>query len=408
MNLTQGNFYWNKRNNIKYSYEYLKENKICDTLIVGGGIGGAITAYFQAKQGYKVILVEKNIIGYGSTLENPGILSYEEKVFVKNKNITEKQIERCNDLTKKAIDNIYKIVEEINEFNKDNNIHISIEKKDEIFYSEKATNRMQIYREYTKLLEKNMVDYIDTHDILNLKTGIININGSACFDPYLFTQELIHMLATFKNVEIYENTCIEDITNNDEYVQSVTKNRQKILSKKVILTCGYGSMKYLKDTPISLMKNFVIVTEKINNIAKEDREFVAKDIYEPSNFIRFTDSGEIIMGGGTLKVTEKVITDKYINAVIEGRYKRLFNNLVKMLPNEEKIKVKNCYYGMYLETKDNLPIIDEFDNLPNVYLNLGIGTNGIVYSTIGANILKDVCKEYHTKDMAMFKINRTT
>lgn len=63
---------------------------------------------------------------------------------------------------------------------------------------------------------------------------------------------------------------------------------------------------------------------------------------------------------------------------------------------------------MYLETKDNLPIIDEFDNLPNVYLNLGIGTNGIVYSTIGANILKDVCKEYHTKDMTMFKINRNT
>ena len=61
---------------------------------------------------------------------------------------------------------------------------------------------------------------------------------------------------------------------------------------------------------------------------------------------------------------------------------------------------------MFLETKDNLPIIDELENLPNVYVNIGIGANGIVYSTIGANMLKDICKEYHTKDMIMFKIRR--
>lgn len=406
MDLTQGNFYWNKKNNIKYSYGYLKENKICDTIIIGGGIGGAINAYFQAKQGYKVILVEKNLIGYGSTLENPGILSYEEKVIVKNKNLTDKQVKRCNELTKQAIDNIYKIIEDINTFNKETKTHISIEKKDEIYYSEKATNRMQIYREYVKLAQNNSMEYIDNHDILNLKAGIININGSACFDPYQFTQELIHMLSTFKNVEIYENTCIEDIANNEDYVQCVTKNRQKILSRKVILCCGYSSIKYIKDIPISLMKNFTVITEPINSISKDNIDFVAKDINYPSNFIRFTDNKEIMIGGGTLKVTEKVISDKYINQIIEGRYKRLFNYLARIMPNEEKIKIKNCYYGMYLETKDNLPIIDELDELPNVYINLGIGTNGIVYSAIGANMLKDICKEYHTKDMTMFKINR--
>lgn len=409
MEIRQGNFYWNRKNNIKYSYGYLKEDKICDVLIIGGGIGGAITAYFQAKQGYKVILVEKNLIGYGSTLENPGILSYLESMFLnrkKSKNIGPNQMKRCDELSKQAIENMKKIAKEINEFNKDSEEKVILNRQDELYFSDKITNKMQVYKEYTNLSQNMEVEYIEENGVINMKTGILSKNTAVTFDPYLFTQELIHMLSKMPNVEIYENTDIVDITNNEEYVQSLCKNRQKIYSKKVIICTGYGALKYLKETPVTLMKSFSVVTEPIKNVNLEVIDFVAKDITNPSNYIRFTKNKEIIIGGHTLKVTEKVLTERNMDKIIDGRYKKIFNSLVRIFPNEDKLRVKSCYYGMYLETKDGLPIIDELEELPNVYVNIGSGLNGIVHSTIGANMLRDICKEYHTKDMIMYKINR--
>lgn len=49
MNITQGNMYWNKENNIKYTYPYISTDRKCDVVIVGGGISGALSAYYQAK-----------------------------------------------------------------------------------------------------------------------------------------------------------------------------------------------------------------------------------------------------------------------------------------------------------------------------------------------------------------------
>ena len=52
---------WLIKNKIKNIYPYLSDNIECDVVIVGGGICGAITAYFLAKDGFKIAVLEKNI-----------------------------------------------------------------------------------------------------------------------------------------------------------------------------------------------------------------------------------------------------------------------------------------------------------------------------------------------------------
>ena len=74
MNISEGNLFWNENIGILKKYPYVSKDRLCDTLVIGGGIGGALTAYMQAKQGAKVIVVDKNIIGYGATVETDGTL----------------------------------------------------------------------------------------------------------------------------------------------------------------------------------------------------------------------------------------------------------------------------------------------------------------------------------------------
>jgi ribulose 1,5-bisphosphate synthetase/thiazole synthase len=68
MQLTNGSVFWTKKNTIKNTYSYLTKDIHCDVLVVGGGITGAITAYYLAKEGMNVVVVEKNyrIWQYGS------------------------------------------------------------------------------------------------------------------------------------------------------------------------------------------------------------------------------------------------------------------------------------------------------------------------------------------------------
>ena len=80
--------------------------------------------------------------------------------------------------------------------------------------------------------------------------------------------------------------------------------------------------------------------------------------------------------------------------------------LNRMVPLNTFPKLAMCYSAVYVETKDNLPIIDELEKLPNVYCNLPVGVNGVVQSMIGARMLKDISKKYHIKDMYMFRENR--
>ena len=78
----------------------------------------------------------------------------------------------------------------------------------------------------------------------------------------------------------------------------------------------------------------------------------------------------------------------------------------KIFNNKDNIKIEYAFSSTFVNTKDNLPIIDEMPNMPNCFCNLGFGTNGIIYSAIGANMLKNAINGLYTKDMNMFKINR--
>jgi len=48
---------------IKNTYPYVYKDMECDVIVIGGGICGAINAFFLAKDGFKVVVIEKNIIG---------------------------------------------------------------------------------------------------------------------------------------------------------------------------------------------------------------------------------------------------------------------------------------------------------------------------------------------------------
>lgn len=404
MRLVDGNLYFKKISKNNKQYVYLNKNISCDVLIIGGGVSGAVTAYYMAEEGYDVVIIDKNIIGYGSTSSNVGIIDVQvtSEISKLSRIIGEKKAKKCFNLMKNSINEISKIVSKME--NKDN---INFKIQNSLYYTDKYMNKNAMIREYNSKINLGIgAKFTNENNLVNLKYGVELENMSATMNTYEFTKEVISYLSKKDNVRVYENTEAEKIKSNEDYVEVITSNRFKISANKVIITEGAEAIKNFPDMPIDIYRTYNIVTEKIEELKNYDTNFTARNIDLPFNYFRFTEDNRIIFGGQTSKVTEKENNEEISKQLSNTRYRKLFKELQETFYEFKDITVKYCFNGIFAETKDTLPIIDEIPNMPNVYCNLSYGVSGVIFAVIGAKMLKEINREYYARDMHMFGIRR--
>lgn len=402
MQLTNGNLFWPQNANIEKKYEYLSSNINVDVLVIGAGISGAITSYYLAKEGLQIATVDKNIIGYGSTAASTALLEYQVDIdmFELNKIIGENYSNKIYNLCKEAVKDIENIAKEIKE-------NTEFERKYVMYYTNKIIDKNAMIQEFeTRKDAKFNVQYVEDNDLLNIKSGIKTIDSSAIINPYLFTQKVFKYLSKEKKIKIYENTQIDEIVCMEDQVILTTNNNFKITAKYVIMTSGFETVKYLENSNYKLYKTFTIVTSKIKELENIDINFTGRDKNNPYHYIRFNKENRIIYGGEDILLTPKYEKTENLMKTAENKYKKLENSLKKLLKYDLDFRVEYAFNGTFATTKDTLPIIDELHNMPNCYCNLGFGSNGVLYSTIGAKLLSNYIVGKDSKALSMFRVNR--
>ncbi len=397
--------YWKKKSKIQKVYPYLTDDISPDVLVIGGGISGALTTYFLAKEGLKIAVVEKNIIGYGSTSRTNAILEYQSDMDMQRleKLVGKKCAQRIYKLSLESID----LIEQIDsEFEKPT----GFKRQDSIYFTNKFMQKSNMSREFEKRKEAGFdAALLDSHTMLNISSGILTKNASAVINPYMFTQGLFEYLGKMKNVKIYENTEVVSVTPMYDSVECITQNGFKISSDSIIFTSGIDTLKYIDRPNVDIYKTFTLVTKPLiekENLKDKSINFTARDSIDPYHYIRFDNNGRIIFGGQNTKFTEKFMDERYFAGIANDRYKKLSNSMNKLFNNMPNIPIEFAYSSTYVNTKDSLPYVDEIYGMPNCFCNLGFGSNGIVYSTIGASMLKNAINGLYTKDMNMFSISR--
>src|ERR1700759_1546554 len=115
MQLTGGYPFFLINDGLLHSYPKLLNNTETNTVIIGGGISGALTAYYLINAGIECILVDGRAIGLGSTCASTSLLQYELDVplhVLKNK-VGERRAERAYQLCGKSIDILIGIMTDI-------------------------------------------------------------------------------------------------------------------------------------------------------------------------------------------------------------------------------------------------------------------------------------------------------
>ena len=402
MQLKNGNIFWTKKNEIKNTYPYLTKDISCDVLVVGGGIAGAITAYYLAKEGMDVVVVEKNIIGYGSTSVSTALLEYsiDIELYKLEKILGNNNSKRVYQLCLDAITDIENIDKEIGKKS-------DFRRKDTLYFTNKLMQKSSIVKEHETRKKAGFdVNFIEQNNTININCGILTKNSGADIDPYKFTSELMEYLNNLDNVRVFENTEVKDIKCNYDNVVCITNNKFKIKACKLVFASGIEALKHIKTNVVSLYKTFCIVTKSLPGLNKLDTTFVLKDMCEPHHYIRFTKDNRIMLSGENVKTCPKMSDGNYLKNISKDKYSKLNSYLNKLFHNINNYEIEFEFNGTFASTVDSLPIIDEIEDMPNCFCNLGYGSNGILFSVIGGKMLKDAVKGLYTKDMKMFSIKR--
>lgn len=409
MKLVAGDMLWTNIDNVPNKYTYLSDDIECDILVIGAGISGAIASYYLTKAGLNTVVVDKNIIGYGSTRGSTSILQYEidTDLFGLTSMIGEEKAVRCFKLCEKAVYDIEKIVSNLND-----DCDFSLK---ECFYY--ATNPSQVspLKKEFDLRKKHGfdVEFLNKQSAKKrfsfpVESGIYSNSGAAQINPYRFTHALIS--ESIKNgLKVLENTEITDIYPNSAYVLLETKNKFTIKANKVIIATGYEARKYIKEKIVHLLRTFTIATKPVKNFCGWHNQCIIRDNNDPYIYLRNTGDNRIIIGGLDEKaggINSKMANLSNDDLVSNQKYDKLLNILKSYFPQIKDIEAQYKFSGLFGVTKDGLPYIGEYKDFPNCYFSLGYGANGILYCILGGQLLKDLATNNYNSDLELFRFNR--
>ncbi len=400
MDLKSGFPYWLIKNGLPYSYPTLEDSLESDVVVLGGGISGALSAYYLAEAGLDCTVVDARSIGLGSTCASTSLLQYEIDVPLSRlqKMIGYQQAVRSYLLCAEAIYKLKEISAKIgfDKFEFKKSLYYAASKKDISFLKEEYKIRKENNFDVMFLGDKSIRDIFG----FNASAAILSELGAQT-DAYSFTHAL-HQHNLTKETKIFDRVNIAKIYHNKNGVILFTQNKETIKAKKLIYAVGYEAMNFINKKIVNLNSTYAIISEHydVDNFAWPG-EALIWNTDDPYLYLRTTKDRRIIIGGRDEKFYNPEKRDK----LLDPKSDRLEMDFRKIFP---KIPFKKEYKwtGTFGSTKDGLPFIGPYEKLPNSLFALGFGGNGITFSQIAAEINRDLIMGNKNQDAALFSFER--
>ena len=400
MDLKSGFPYWLIKNGLPYSYPALEDSLETEVVVLGGGISGALSAFYLTGAGIDCVVVDARSIGLGSTCASTSLLQYEIDVpLSKLQNmIGYKKAVRSYILCAEAIIKLKEICDKI-EFDK-------FEYRKSLYYAVSKKDLSFLKDEYKIRKENNFdVIFLDGKTIRNVygfdaPAAILSELGAQT-DAYSFTHAL-HQYNLKKGAKVFDRVNIMKIHHNKNEVILTTQNKKTLKAKKLIYAVGYEAVNFINKKIVDLNSTYAIISEHydVDNFAWPG-EVLIWNTDDPYLYLRTTKDRRIIIGGHDEKFYNPRKRDKLIDQK-SNRLEKDFKKIFPGIPFKQEYK----WTGTFGTTKDGLPFIGPYKSLPNSLFALGFGGNGITFSQIAAEINRDLILGNNNPDAELFAFER--
>ncbi len=348
----------------------LSDDISVETLIIGGGMAGILTAYLLEKQGADYVLVEKNRICSGVTGNTTAKITYQHGL-VYNKILSSYGVE-----TAKRYFNAF--TETFREYeNICSGIDCHFEYKDNYVYS---SDPEKLQKEMEALYKIGYDAQFCTDINLPVSTaGAVKFKNQAQFHPLEFVS------AIAEGLKIYENTFVREIKGTTAFT-----DKGKIMAEKIIVATHFPFVNkhgfyFLK---LYQHRSYVLA---LKSSQKVDGMYVDED----KKGMSFRDYGDyLLLGGGGHRTGKK-----------GGNWDELRQFAQKHYPQateEFHWAAQDCM------SLDDIPYIGEYSgNTPNLFVATGFNKWGMTGAMLSAKLLVDKINGDHNEFFEVFDPSRS-
>ena len=358
MDLHTGLPFWLIKNGLSHNYPLLQKDAKTKVVILGGGITGAIQAYFLAKAKIDFILLEKRSIGLGSTSASTALLQYQidEPLSSLIEKVGKNNAIRAYELCAESIQTIKSISKDIG--------HENYQTHPTLFYASYKKDVPLIEKEYQIHKEAGFdvelwgQSKIKKNFNLDFPAALYS-QHSAQIDAYKFCHQCMQY-ALEKGQQIYDRTEAVEIEHKKDGVKIKTANGHTIQAEWLIYATGYEVVDFITKDIVNLNSTWAIVSEQFDDIEEFWHENAL--IWEtklPYLYMRTTADHRIMLGGRD----ENTNNPKRRLEALKEKSKKLATDFAKLFPKYEFVP-EFSWSGTFGSTKDGLPYIGKYKNKP--------------------------------------------
>lgn len=398
MTLKAGYPFWLIKDGLPFTYPKLDHDIETEVAILGAGISGALARYYLIEAGIECTTIDARTIGLGSTSASTSLLQYEIDVplYRLTQMIGRDKAETAYKLCGRAIEELEKITKHvgIEYFEKKKSLYYAAYKKDVAWLKEEFEARKAAGFE---------VEWLEAEDVkkeYGFKSyGAIRSELAAQTNAYMLSHCLLQH--KHKNNRIFDRSPVTDIKHHKDGVTLTTDTGYTIKAKKLVYAVGYEVVNFIDKDVVKLLSTYATISEQYNERNFWKDELLIWNTADPYLYLRTTADNRVLVGGRD----EDFSADWKRDKLLKKKTKQLTADINKLFP-ELDFKPEFSWTGTFGSTKDGLPYIGEYPGKPNGYFSLGFGGNGITFSQIGAEIIRDMILGKENEHAQLFRFDR--
>jgi len=396
MNLTSSHPFWSVNNGLPANYPSLQRDVTCDAVVIGGGITGALVAVHLAEAGVKTVVLDKRDIGTGSTSASTALLQYEIDVPLREliKKVGPAAATRSYRLCRTALGKLERLATRLK-------INCGFQRKPSLFLARHQCEIPELHEEFQ--LRRKMGIKLEFFDAPAIRARFPFSRPAALFsqdggqvDPHRLTHGLLRA-----GPEVYDRTEMKRLEQTRRGVRITTHNGCRITARRAVIAAGFESKALLHGAAGTLKSTYALISEPLPALSEWHRQCLIWESGTPYLYLRTTAEGRVIVGGED----EDFVNAKRRDALISQKTRTLVKKFGRLFP-AVPLEVAYAWAGTFGETKDGLAYIGVHPRYPHAYFALGYGGNGITFSLIAAEIIRDCFLGRPNRDAHLFRFDR--
>jgi glycine/D-amino acid oxidase-like deaminating enzyme len=400
MDLVSPRPFWPLKNGLLSVYPALKQDLKCDVVVMGAGITGAFIAHSLAEEGFDIVVVDKRDVCAGSTSANTALLQYE---------LDTSLVDLTDRIGRPDAEQVYRLcydsITTIEHLVTSQDMQCVHQRRKSVYLASRRSDAALMNEECTARRAAGIeVECWDEEEVKRQfsfsRPAALVSDRAAELDSHRLAHALL-ALAADRGARIFDRTLVKKYHPDTQAVQLETDRGCKIVAKHAIFATGYESQEFLPHRIVNLKSTYALASEPLEEFPGWWERCLIWETLRPYLYLRTTDDNRALVGGEDDDFHSPNRRDRRVNRKTD----RLASRFVEMFPAIE-LEVAFRWAGTFGETKDGLPYIGQVRQMPHCHFALGFGGNGITYSLIAAEILRDTLRQRPNKNARLFGFDR--